>query len=618
MKKRIISVIIVMMMLFGLTGCENNKDNDKVKLTMYLWDKSMTRTLTPWLETQFPDIDFTFVIGYNTMDFYTDLNQRGDLPDIITCRRFSLNDASDMTDLLLDLSETDVVGSFYDTYIDKNREPNGAVRWLPMCAEVDGYIANVDLFEEYGIPIPSNYDEFVEACQRFDELGLTGYVNDYSEDYSCMEALQGCAIPELMTMEGIMWRSEYENETGDEQVGLDSKVWPVVFDKFQQYLKDTMVKPEAMEMDFAAIKTALVEGKAAIMRGTANDCAVFRKEEGMNTVMLPYYGETSMDNWLLTYPSCQVAVNKDVAQDEKKNDAVMRVIEAMFSEEGQSRVAVDNAVLSYNKNVNIEINDVFSQVRDCINSNHLYIRLASTEMFAVSRNVAEKMIRGEYGAGEAYQNFDAQLTTVGDTETSEYITTQNTGYDYAFGKNGSPAASAVLNTLRKQCGSEIAIGYSSVVTAPVFAGEYTRQQLNWLVANRETMRSGQLTGTEVKGLMEWLVNEKEDGSNPIRHKNLIPVTSGMEYSLTDNGDGTYTLGEITVNGRNLDGNAVYSVAMFGDNNYIEEAAYCNCPMPEDLKNKMEVMDINVYTLFNSALEGGNQLEAPAEYVTIQR
>lgn len=618
MKKRIISVLIVMMILFGLTGCENNKDNDKVKLTMYLWDKSMTREFTPWLETQFPDIDFTFVIGYNTMDFYTDLNSRGSLPDIITCRRFSLNDASGLSDLLLDLSETEVVGSFYDTYIEKNREQNGAICWLPMCAEVDGYIANVDLFEKYGIPIPSNYEEFVEACRRFDELGLTGYVNDYREDYSCMEALQGCGIPELMRMEGIMWRAEYENETGDEQVGLDHEVWPEVFDKFGQYLKDTMVKPEAMEMDFVAIKSALIEGKAAIMRGTANDCAVFRKEEGMNTVMLPYYGETSGDNWLLTYPSCQVAVNKDVAQDKEKNDAVMQVIEAMFSEEGQRRVAIDNAVLSYNKNVNIEINDVFSQVMDCINSNHLYIRLASTEMFAVSRNVAEKMILGEYGAKEAYQDFNEQLTTVGDTETSEYITTQNTGYDYAFGDNGSLAASAVVNTLRKQCGSEIAIGYSSVVTAPVFEGEYTRQQLNWLVANRETMRSGQLTGTEVKELMEWLVNVKEDGSNPIRHENLIPVTSGMEYRLGDHGDGTYKLGEITVNGKPLDENSVYTVAMFGDNSYIEEAAYCNCTMPDVLRDKMEIMDINVYDLFNSALEGGNQLEAPAEYVTIQQ
>lgn len=207
MKKRVISTLMIMVMLFGFIGCKNNEKENRVAITMYLWDKSMSRELTPWLETQFPDIDFTFVVGYNTMDFYTDLNERGSLPDIITCRRFSLNDASDMSDMLMDLSETDVVGSYYDNYIENNREPGGAIRWLPMCAEVDGYIANVDLFEKYGIPLPENYAEFAEACRRFDELGLQCYVNDYREDYSCMEALQGCAIPELMTMEGIMWRT---------------------------------------------------------------------------------------------------------------------------------------------------------------------------------------------------------------------------------------------------------------------------------------------------------------------------------------------------------------------------------------------------------------------------
>lgn len=618
MKKRVISTLMIMVMLFSLIGCKNNKNDNKVGITMYLWDKSMSRELTPWLETQFPDIDFTFVVGYNTMDFYTDLNERGSLPDIITCRRFSLNDASDMSDMLMDLSETDVVGSYYDNYIENNREPGGAIRWLPMCAEVDGYIANVDLFEKYGIPLPENYAEFTEACRRFDELGLQCYVNDYREDYSCMEALQGCAIPELMTMEGIMWRTEYENENLDVQVGLDENVWPAVFDKFEQYMKDTMVEPEDVEMSFEIMKSDLVEGRAAIMRGTANDCAVLRKEDNINAVMLPYFGETEKDNWLLTYPTCQVAVNRNVAQDEEKDAAVMQVLEAMFSEEGQKHVAVDNAVLSYNKNVNIEINDVFSQVLDCINSNHLYIRLASAEMFSVSKNVVQNMIRGEYGAKEAYQDFHAQLTTVRETETSEYITTQSTGYAYAFGENGSPAASAVINTLRKQCGSDMAIGYSSVVTAPVFEGEYTRQQLNWLVANRESMRSGQLTGSEIKLLMEWLVNVKQDGSNPIRHANLIPVTSGMEYGLTDNGDGTYTLGEITVNGKLLDDHTVYSVAIFGDMDYIEAPFYCNCPMPEVLEAKMKAADTNVYALFNSAFEGGNQLETPTEYVTIKR
>lgn len=618
MKKRILSVLMVLAILLGLTGCEKDKNNDRVGITMYLWDKSMTREFTPWLETRFPDIDFTFVVGYNTMDFYNDLNVRGSLPDIITCRRFSLNDASHMSGLLMDLSGTDVVGSFYDSYIDNNREPGGAIRWLPMCAEVDGYIANVDLFEKYGIPLPENYAEFTEACGRFDELGIYGYVNDYREDYSCMEALQGCAIPKLMTMDGTMWRAEYENEAADSQVGLDDTVWPAVFDSFEQYLKDTMVKPEDTEMDFSTMKALLLEGRAAMMRGTGSNCAVFRKEEGMNTVMLPYFGETAEDNWLLTYPTCQVAVNRDVEQDQEKQDAVMQVLEVMFSEEGQRRIAADNAVLSYNKNVNIEINDVFSQVMDCINSNHLYIRLASAEMFSISRDVVQKMIHGEYGAEDAYQDFNAQISAAKDNDTSGIVTTQETGYDYAFGENGSPAASSVINTLRRQCGSDIAIGYSSVVTASVFKGDYTRQQLNWLVANREEMRSGQLTGTGVRELMEWLVNVKEDGSNPIRHKNLIPVTSGMEYSLKDNGDGTYTLDEITVNGRLLDENAVYSVTVFGDNDYIEASVFCNCPMPEGLKAKMKMMDDNVYTLFYSALEGGKQFEAPTEYVTLLR
>lgn len=618
MKKRVLAAILILVMMFGITCSGIRQDTGQVQITMYLWDKSMTRAFTPWLEAQFPDIDFTFVIGYNSMDYYKDLNERGALPDIITCRRFSLNDAAQMSDMLMDLSETEVVGSFYDTYIENNREPGGAIRWLPMCAEVDGYIANVDLFEEHGIPLPENYGEFAEACRRFDELGLTGYVNDYREDYSCMEALQGCGIPELMTMDGTLWRAEYESETADAPVGLDEKVWPAVFEKLEQYLKDTGVRPEDNEMDYETMTSALLEGKAAIIRGTASGCVTLREDEGMNTVMLPYYGATAEENWLLTYPTCQVALNKELEQDQAKCDAVMQVLEAMFSEEGHKRIAADNAVLSYNKNVDIEINDVFSQVMDCINSNRLYMRLASTEMFAISKNVVQNMITGTYGAEEAYRDFHAQLISEGDGVTPDAWTSQKTGYDYAFGKNGSPAASAVVNTLRSQWGSDLAIGYCSVVTTSVFEGDYSEQQLNWLVANREAMRSGQLTGAEVKELMEWLVNVKADGSNPIRHKNLLPVTSGMEYELTDQGDGTYTLGEIRVNGKPLDESTVYSVAIFGDMDYMEAPIYCNCPMPEWLDQKLAAVDTNVYTLFREALAGGKQLEAPTEYVTILR
>lgn len=616
MNKKLTAATLALAMSLCFPGCGIQKEKDHVEISLYLWGKSMSKELTPWLEEQFPDIDFTFVVGYNSMDYYSDLYERGNLPDIITCRRFSLNDAAHMADILMDLSQTEIVGSFYDAYIENNRETSGAIRWLPMCAEVDGYIANEELFEKNGIPFPSNYAEFAEVCRRFEEKGIYGYVNDYREDYSCMEALQGCAIPELMTLDGTTWRAQYESETEDGQVGLDDRVWPVVFEKFEQYIQDTLLEPEDADRDFGFIKSAFLEGRAAIMRGTASDCAVLEQEEGMNTTMLPYFGETDEDNWLLTYPTCQVAVSRAVEQDEKKMDAVMQVLEAMFSEEGQRRVAVTNAVLSYNKNVNIEMNDVFAQVEDCVKRNHLYMRLASTEMFSVSQSVAQKMIRGEYGAQEAYEDFNGQLTAAKDAEPSKIVATQKTGYDYAFGEHGSPAASAVMNTLRKQKSADVAIGYSSLITAPVFEGDYTAGQLNWLVANRVQLRQGQLTGTEILQLMDWLVNVKEDGSNPIRHKNLIPVTSGMEYTMTDNGDGTYTLGEVTMNGEPLDENTVYSVIMLGDNNYIEASFFCNCPMPLELNDKMELKDEKVSELLITALAGNSQLEASAEYVTV--
>ena len=616
-KMRVMAVLLLLALL-GLTGCAGKKEDERVALTMYLWDRPMMQALTPWLEAQFPEIDFTFVVGYNTMDYYTDLSERGALPDILTCRRFSLNDAASMSGLLLDLSETEVVGSYYDSYIEYNREPDGAVRWLPMCAEVDGYIANADLFAQHGIPLPTNRAEFAQACRRFEALGLRGYVNDYYQDYSCMEALQGCAIDELMTLQGMQWRRAYESETADAPVGLDDTVWPAVFRRFAQYIQDTRIAPEDMGTNYTQMHDALVAGEIGIMRGTASNCAAISRESGVHTVMLPYFGDTAEDNWLLTYPIFQVAVNRAVEQDARKQDAVMRVLEAMLSEEGQRRAAVNNAVLSYNKNVNIQISSVFSQVKDCIDSNHLYMRLASTEMFAVSRDVVQRMIQGEYDAKEAYEAFDAQLIAGRETPAPQVVTTQKTAYAYLDGRGGSPAASAVLGTLRRAQGCEVAVGYAGMVSAPVFAGDYTAQQLSWLLSGRAFARCGTLTGEELRALMEWLVNVKADGVNPIRHRNLLPVTSGLAYTLTDQGDGAYALEELTIGGKPVSAAAQYTVLLLGDESFIELPDYINAPMPQALKDKLETAGQSAGAMLCGALDGGRQLVAPETYVTIRR
>ena len=605
-----------------LTGCADQQDgNDgRIAISMYMWDRSMFKEFTPWLEQKFPEIEFTFVQSYNSMEYYKDLLGRGEpIPDIITCRRFSLNDAAPLAEHLMDLSKSEVAGTFYSSYLESNRESCGAIRWLPMCAEVDCIMANKTLFDQHGIPLPTNYAEFVSAIDAFEALGITGFQTDWSYDYTCLETMQGCAIAELMSLEGTRWRMAYESETADCQVGLDDQVWPKVFAKYEQFLRDVRFRPGDEELDFTPVTQPYLNGQTAMIRATATMAEELTAEYGMQSVILPYFGETAQDNWVLTYPMCQLAVSKLVEEDEAKKNAVMEILLAIFSEEGQRAVAAGTSVLSYNREVSITPAPSLAHVLDCIDSNHLYMRLASTEMFAVSQSVAHRMMRGEYGPEGAHDDFSAQLTHYVNPEAEEVLFTQQKAYSNDFGVHGSAAGSSLMNTLRRANDDQIAISYASVVSSPIFAGDYTMQQIKWIMTYKNDAYRGTYTGAEIRRIMDWLVNVKEDGSNPVRHRNQLPITSGMEYTVTETERGKFVLGEITVDGKPLDDEAVYTVLLVGADTYLEHPDFCNCPMPADLKAKREDQYVDHYSNYDcirEALAKTRQLLEPTQYVTI--
>ena len=627
--KRFVALLLVVVMAAALfAGCTGQKKDDRISISLYAWDRSMFKELTPWLEEKFPEINFTFIQSFNTMEYYKDLMARGEaMPDIITCRRFSLNDAAPLSEYLMDLSKSEVAGTFYSSYLEVNRESSGAIRWLPMCAEVDSIMANKDLFDQYNIPLPTNYSEFVAAIDAFEAVGIKGFQTDWIYDYSCLETMQGCAIPELMSLEGTRWRMEYESETEDNQVGLDDTVWPKVFEKYEQFLKDVRFQPGDEdhpgdeELTFSVTMEPYYQGVTAMIRNTAALADIITVEMGINSVILPYFGQTSEDNWLLTYPMCQVAVSKQVEEDEAKREAVMEVLMAMFSEEGQKHVAAGTSVLSYNKEVNITPTDSLRYVQDCINSNHLYMRLASTEVFGISQDVGHKMMTGEYDAKAAYDAFDQQITHYADPDAVEVMFTQKAAYSNEFTEHGSAAASSLMNTIRSSMGADIAIGYSPTASTSIYAGDYTLQQAKWVLTARNSIYQGEYTGEEVWRFMDWLVNVKEDGSNPIQHRNLMPVTSGLEYTVTEYERGKFRLEKVTVNGEPLDENATYNLMLVGADTFLEHETFCNCPMPADLKEKRQaylVSDFSSQECMQEALEKTRQFLEPTEYVTIRQ
>lgn len=174
---KLVSVLLAMVTAVSLlSGCggKSAEKEDAETITVYLWSTKLYEKYAPYIQEQLPDINVEFVVGNNDLDFYRFLNENGGLPDIITCCRFSLHDASPLKDSLMDLSTTNAAGAVYDTYLNNFKNQDGSVNWLPVCADAHGFVVNKDLFEKYDIPLPTDYESFVSACQAFDEVGIVG------------------------------------------------------------------------------------------------------------------------------------------------------------------------------------------------------------------------------------------------------------------------------------------------------------------------------------------------------------------------------------------------------------------------------------------------------------
>lgn len=427
--KLISAILSVMMMATLLSGCGDTKKKEKAEIiTVYLWSNVLYDKYAPYIQAELPDVNIQFIVGQNDLDFYKFMNENGELPDIIMSRRFSRHDAVALKDQLMDLSATEEAGAVYESYLRDFTNADGTINWLPICGVGDGFVANKLLFDEYNIPLPTDYDSFVAACQAFEKEGIRGFNSDFVYDYTCMEILQGLSIPEITSMEGSLWRSRYE-DPDDEFYGLDDVVWPVVFENMERFIKDVNLRPEDADMEYSPVIDMFTEGKLAMIRADSTHAVLFN-EEGIEAVFLPYFGQNG-EQWMLTYPEFQIALNKDLEKDSTRKEKALQVLSVMLSEGAQGVLSNNQDIITYNQNVELELSPYLDNLKPLIEQNHLYIRVASNDFFAISKDVVTKMIKGEYDAKQAYEAFDSQLRQTKDAE-SEIILTQDKGYSNIF------------------------------------------------------------------------------------------------------------------------------------------------------------------------------------------
>ena len=554
---RLFSVLMALVMAVSLlTGCgtktaENvKKQEDAQTIQVYLWSTSLYETYAPYIQSQLPDVNIEFIVGNNDLDFYKFLEENGGLPDIITSCRFSLHDAAPLKDSLMNLALTNEAGAVYNTYLNSFKNEDGSVNWLPVCADAHGFVVNRGLFEQYDIPLPTDYESFVSACQAFEKVGIRGFTADYTYDYTCMETLQGLSAAELTTTDGRKWRTAYSDPASTARVGLDDTVWPGAFERMAQFIQDTHLTADDLALNYDDVIGMFRNGEAAMYFGSSAGVKMFR-DEGIDTIFLPFFSQNG-EKWIMTTPYFQIALNRDLEQDTARREKAMKVLNVMLSEEAQSRIISDGQdLLSYSQNVPLRLTEYMKDVRDVVEENHMYIRIASNDFFAVSKDVVSKMIAGEYTAQQAYRAFNAQLLAEETPADDEIVLTSGKSCSNVFHANGGSASFSVMaNTLRGVYGTDVLLATANSFTGSVLQADYNKKMAaSMIMPNGLMSRQRTMTGAELKETVRALVEGWEGGFVPF-NRGSLPVVSGIAVEVEED-NGSYTLTSITRNGQPL-------------------------------------------------------------------
>ena len=616
MKSRsMIAVLLCAALLItALAGCgtaerpqpASEEESGRQHITVYLWSSELMGEFAAYVKEQCPDVDVEFISGNNNVFLYDYLEKHGDLPDIITTRRFSAADAQNLCPYLLDFSVYDVVGSFYPYALQYYTETSGGVHWLPVCGIPETMIVNKTLLEEYDIAIPESYAEFAAACAKLRENGITPFVRDWAADYSAHSLLQGAALEQFTSLEGMQWRSRIESANGP--LDFDNVLWTTIFQEVSTFLKDTGLGPEDAQRDYGSAYEAFVGRKAAINCGTPGNMATYLSAMTDELVRLPYFSQTTDESWIYTYPSLNIAVNGSVAEEEGKLDAAMKVLNCFLSEEGQKIIAAGHGMISYNVDVPSDLSGL-TGVEEEAEKNAFYIRYASNASFSASLKVVSGLMTGELNQQQAMELFESTLTAPAAQE--EVVAEFDSTYSLAVNeKGGRDAASSVLTTVRKEYGADLAFTHYYNYTASLYAGGHTQREISMMVKNGNItvhLATAELTGREVKALVEAYLEEAGPHFR-VTEKHQLPVASGMKLIVTDTGDG-YELKDIEVDGLAIADDTVYRILLSGELDSLFSRVFPDRETPERL-------GVHLATAWTNLIVEGASPAVPEDYIEI--
>ena len=593
-----------------LSGCGQSEkavsENDD-HLTVYLWENRLMKNIVPYIYEQFPDQDIEFITGNNDTDLYSYFEEHGELPDIITVRRFSGTDAQDLEPYLMDFASYDVVSRYYSYALQYYKNSKDEIQWLPICGMPQTIIANKTLFEQFGIKIPENYKEYAQACQQFYDNGIKPYSLDLAEDWSAHEVIQTGAIGEFMSLDGIKWRSSAESSSGD--IAFDDTLWERIFSETNTFLKDSHFTSDDISVDINTAAQMFLEGKAAMFHGYPALMQEYQEQMDAELTRIPFFSQISDEAFINMTPSLNIAFNKDLEKDQEKLDLAFDVLDCMISKEGQTLIAEGKGVISLNVDVPNMMEDV-PGLEDEINNNSVYIRYSAQKSFDASLEAVHGLLSGEMDETQAYDAFRSTMNS----KDSKEETTVNFENEYAISlndKNGRDAVSSILTTIREENDAQLALVPYYYFTSSIYKGECTGSRVALMTAKSldTFLYLAKINGKEIYELAEKYLAESDEKFH-ITNKYELPVASGTKIIVRQEENG-FSLKDIEVNKKKIDKDKEYSILLTETTMSVLKKINPECEI-------RQLGNTTLSSAWTVAMANGQQPSAPEDYIEVEK
>lgn len=599
-KRSLVTVVLIFLII--LSGCTQAKEEKDDHLTVFLWESRLIKYLVPYIHEQFPDKDIEFIAGNNDTDLYSYYNEHGELPDIITVRRYSGTDAIDLRDELLDLSAYDIVTKYYNYALQYYYNSDNSINWLPVCGIPQTIIANKTLFDRYDIKVPTNYEEYVKACDKFYKLGIKPYSMDLAEDWSNHEIIQGAAIGLFTSLEGIKWRNEVESTKGD--ILFDDEFWLKVYEQTSQFIKDTHFTADDLNVGVDEGWEMFINEESAMFHGSPEILKNSEKEmNGAELIRLPYFSQDDEEGYIYTSTSLHVALNKNLKDNKEKLETALAVVDCMISEKGQQLISDGGEVISFNLDVPSTMN-VNKGLEEQLNKNNFYLRYAGQKSFKAAYDSIHGLLSGRMDEQEAYKALVDGINN-NNNNTEPVISFENDYSIFLNKNNGRDGASSILTTVAKKMGSDLALSPYYYFTSSIYKGDCSAKRIKLMIAQDTNARLYllKLTGKEIYELVDRYLSTN-DGDITVTNKYELPIASGMKLVL----DKDLKLTDILVNGETIDLDKEYSILLVDG----------MMPTLRELENKdYNALEKGLSTTWNEYASSGQQPCAPEDYVEIR-